>query len=80
MASVVVPAIDETITLFSWRIVLTKLDLPTLGRPIIAKLTFSFFSVWIYFGSLAIIISNKSPKPIPWLADTKIGSPKPTLK
>jgi len=33
-----VPAIGETITRSSAKIALTKLDLPTLGRPITAKL------------------------------------------
>ena len=80
IASLVVPAILLTITLFSPKILFTNEDFPTFGFPIIAtfivKLSSSFSSS---VGSASYIASNTSPIPFAFAADTGYGSPNPKL-
>ena len=79
MASRVVPASSATIIRFSPKMRLVRLDLPTLGRPMMAtgmrssSTTVSEKSRW------AQTASSRSPVPWPWTADTGITSSKPRL-
>ena len=79
-ASRVVPSIFDTITRSSFNIEFTKLDLPTLGRPIKLNLIESSSSVSLESsGNISTILSNKSPIPVPCEPDIGIGSPKPKV-
>ena len=68
----------ETITRFSPKMALTNEDLPTFGRPIKLNLMESSSSLVASLGNSLIILSSKSPVPIPWVPATGIGSPKPS--
>ena len=80
MASLVVPAISETMTLFSPTNLLIIEDLPTLGLPTMAILGLSSSSS-VKSASLnkAVTASNISPIPKRLAAETGIGSPIPRL-
>ena len=79
-ASLVVPAISETISLFSPISLLIKDDLPTLGFPIIATFVISSSSSSsLGSGKKETTSSRRSPIPN-WLAeDIGCGSPIPKL-
>ena len=80
IASLVVPAILLTITLFSPKILFIKLDFPTLGLPITATFITSVSSSSSLFGGkLSHIASSTSPIPIAFTEDTLYGSPSPKL-
>ena len=78
IASRVVPAISDTITLSSPTMAFTSDDLPTFGRPITA-----IRAAWSSPGASASATSSdtrssRSPVPSPWVADTGTGSPRPS--
>ena len=76
--SLVVPAIGDTMTLFSPSILLTRDDLPTFGLPIMAIFMESSSSRPAPSGKLATISSRRSPR-LSMLADEiGIGSPSPS--
>ena len=80
IASLVVPAILLTITLFSPRILFTNDDFPTLGFPIIATFIISASSSQLSsFGKYSYIASKTSPIPRAFVDDTGYGSPRPKL-
>ena len=80
MASLVVPAILLTITLFSPSILFTNEDFPTFGFPIIATLvTPVSSSLGSFSGKDSYTASNKSPIPFAFAADIAYGSPSPKL-
>ena len=70
-----------TILRFSPMNAFSKLDLPTLGRPIIATLI-SSLSLTTSSGAGRCLTnsSNNSPVPLPWIPDIGIGSPKPRFQ
>ena len=78
MASRVVPATSETMTR-SWpRIWFSRLDLPTLGLPMMATLMRSSSSSSASSsGNCSTQASSRSPVPWPWMAETSMGSPRP---
>ena len=78
IASLVVPAIGLTITLFSPKI-LFKIELfPAFGLPVIATLIISSsYSVFNPLGNCSTTSSNKSPRPILFALDIAYGFPKP---
>ena len=64
MASLVVPAIGDTITFSSFNSAFTRLLLPTFGLPI--KQNFirsSFYSSILFSVKFSVILSNKSDNP-----------------
>ena len=80
MASLVVPAISDTITRFLPRSLLIIDDLPTLGFPTIATLGLSSSSsLPASSGKCLITSSSMSPRPSFPIAETGIGSPIPRL-
>ena len=80
IASLVVPAILLTITLFSPSILFTNEDFPTFGFPIIATFVIPVSSsLWSFSGKDSYIASNKSPIPFAFAADIAYGSPNPKL-
>ena len=78
IASRVVPAISEAITRSSPKIVLIKLDLPTLGRPIRENLIFSSSSSSSRTLKFLQTSSSKSPIPNPCDPEIGKGSPNPS--
>ena len=79
-ASLVVPAISDTIRRLSPKSLLISDDLPTFGFPTIATLGLSSSnSSSSIDGKFFVISSSNSPKPCLDAADTGIGSPKPKL-
>ena len=80
IASRVVPATSDTITRSRPRNALTRLDLPTFGRPITARRTTSSSSsaTSSSSGSSSTRRSSRSPVPRPWAAETATGSPRPS--
>ena len=78
MESLVVPAIGDTITLFSPTSSLMREDLPTLGLPITAILITSSSSSYCSFGKAFTISSSRSPKFSIFAAEIGIGSPSPS--
>ena len=80
MASLVVPAISETITRFSPVSLLISDDLPTFGLPTMAMRGLSSSaSSNISWVKCFATSSNKSPIPSLDAADTGTGSPIPRL-
>ena len=80
MASRVVPATLLTMTRCSPRIRLVRLDLPTLGLPMMATwITSLSSSSSVSGGKYCRQASSRSPVPWPWTADTAMGSPRPRL-
>ena len=80
IASLVVPAISETITLFLPTSLFTIDDLPTLGLPTIAILGLSSSSSPSESSGKCLITSSSiSPIPSFETAETGIGSPMPRL-
>ena len=80
MASLVVPAISETITRLTPASLLISEDFPTFGFPITATfITSSSYSFWSFSGKWAYISSKTSPIPSALLADIGNGSPIPRL-
>ena len=80
MASRVVPAMSETITRSSPRILFTREDFPALGFPITATLMASSSSSSPSSGGKYWRqASSRSPVPCPWTAETAMGSPSPRL-
>ena len=83
MASLVVPAIFDTITLFSPQSLLMIEDFPTLGFPTMAILgvvsSSSSKASPARFAQFSLIASRRSPKPSFEAAETPIGSPIPRL-
>ena len=77
IASRVVPAISDAITRSSPKIVLIKLDLPTLGRPIRENLILSSSSSSSSTLKFLQTSSSKSPIPSPWDPEIGNGSPNP---
>ena len=79
-ASLVVPAMSETMQRFSPATLFTREDLPTLGLPITATLTISpSGSSSCSSGRDSITLSSRSPVPWPWTEETITGSPSPRL-
>ena len=77
----VVPATESTIARLSPASALSKLDLPTLGRPINAMRRYpSCTCAAPTSGSSLTIASSKSPLPRPCRAETKCGSPNPIFQ
>ena len=76
--SLVVPAIGDTITLFSPRRQFIREDFPTLGFPITAIFIVSSSSSPAPSGKLSTISSRTSPKLSMFAAETGIGSPRPS--
>ena len=80
IASLVVPAISDTINLSSPNNLFIKDDFPTLGLPIIAIFMSSSSSSFAAIESkCSTTISSISPSPFPCPADTATGSPIPKL-
>ena len=77
IASRVVPSTLDTITRSSFKMELTKLDFPTLGRPIQQNEVIPSYGAISFSGSFSITTSNKSPSPIPCAPLIAIGSPRP---
>ena len=73
----VVPATSVTITRSSPSSRFTSEDFPTFGRPISATRVASSRSATIR-GSRSTILSSRSPVPSPCVADTGMGSPRPS--
>ncbi len=78
-ASLVVPAISDTITLFSPSILLIMEDLPTLGLPTMAIRGLSSSSSSVPSGKSAVTSSSISPIPSLAIEETGTGSPIPRL-
>ena len=78
IASLVVPAILLTITLFSPSILFIREDLPTFGFPIIATFVISSSFSSSDSGSFLQTASNTSPIPNAFVDDIANGSPIPT--
>ena len=78
MESRVVPAIGETITLFSPSRQLMSEDFPTFGLPITAIFVTSSSSSYASSGKLSTISSRTSPKLSMFAAEIGIGSPRPS--
>jgi hypothetical protein len=77
IASLVVPAILLTITLFSPSILFIREDFPTFGFPIIATFIISDSSfTFSLFGKYSYIASKTSPIPNAFVDETGYGSPK----
>ncbi len=80
-ASRVVPGISLTSTRSRPRSALTRLDLPTFGRPRIATRMASSGTVGRCAGAIRssspTIRSSRSPLPVPWRPEIGIGSPSP---
>ena len=78
-ASLVVPSMEETMTLSSPSIAFTKDDFTTFGLPMIANEIdlSSLEPISSSLGNLEQTSSNKSPIPIPWIAEITKGSPNP---
>ena len=80
IASLVVPAISETMTRFSPVILLIIEDFPTFGFPTIAMrgLSSSCAST-ASLSNKSVTVSSISPKPNRFAAETACGSPMPKL-
>ena len=78
MESLVVPAMGETITLFSPVISFMMDDFPTLGLPITAMDMASASSSKSTSGKASTILSNTSPNPNIFADDIAMGSPMPS--
>ena len=70
IVSRVVPRIGLTIARFSPQTALSRLDLPTLGRPMIASWIGSSSSTSGVGGRWVSRASSSSAVPAPWMADT----------
>ena len=80
MASLVVPAILETITLLSPVSLLIIEDFPTFGFPTMAIRGLSSSSASsLRDAKCSVTLSNISPSPLLWAAEIAIGSPIPKL-
>ena len=80
IASLVVPAISETITLSSPNILFISEDFPAFGLPITATLIVSSSSISCDTSSnLSYTASKSSPIPSFFPADIGYGSPSPKL-
>ena len=82
MESRVVPGTSETITRGAPTSALTRLDLPTFGRPRMATRISSLTSSWRaasgISASRSTIRSSRSPEPVPCRPETGTGSPRPS--
>ena len=78
-ASRVVPAISATMTRFSPSTRLTSEDLPTFGLPMTAtRMRSSSSSPSSSGGKFSMHASSISSVPWPWMAESAIGSPRPS--
>mmetsp|Transcript_56049 Transcript_56049/g.177614 ORF Transcript_56049/g.177614 Transcript_56049/m.177614 type:complete len:284 (-) Transcript_56049:201-1052(-) len=83
IASIVVPLMALTIERSSPQMALSKLLLPTLGRPTMAMLSSPPMSPWASMsggGRESQTWSRRSEVPVPWRPETASGSPSPRLQ
>jgi hypothetical protein len=80
MESRVVPATGVTMFLSSPIKALAREDLPTFGFPTIVKRGKSFLSSSLLLaGTKSVILSRRSPVPLPLADEMANGSPRPSL-